>query len=77
MEDKKQYKGGLTMEKVIYKEQRGKNKTALGLKNKEAVRNWFLAHAEGGTQAACCADLGLSRVTVGQHLKAILEEQNS
>ena len=65
------------MKKIIYKEQRGKNKKNLGLKNKEAVRAWFLAHSEGGTQAACCAELGLSKVTVRQHLKAILEEQKS
>ncbi len=62
------------MEKVEYVGKRGSNKIALGLKNKEKVREWFLKN-KGGTQSACIKETGLTNKTVSKHLTTILKEQ--
>lgn len=61
------------MEKIKYSEQRGKSRVLVGLKNREKVREWFLKN-NNSTQRACCESTGLSKLTVSQHLKAILNE---
>ena len=71
---KKKYKEVSIVEKVLYRDQRGKHRTAIALKNRLAVLDWFLDHTDG-TQLACSVDLGLSRHTVSRHLKAIMSEQ--
>lgn len=62
------------MEKMQYEEQRGKHRVSVGLKNKQAVLDWFLKHPYA-TQKRCSAEIGLSRLTVGKYLKVIIAEQ--
>lgn len=62
------------MEKVSYGEKRGQGRIALGKKNKEKVRAWFLKN-RNGTQKDCQKGTGLALVTIRTHLRAILSDQ--
>lgn len=68
-------KGGSAMyEKIVVKDGRGTRMIKVGKKNREIVRQWFLAHP-GGTQVECFRSTGLTRPTISKHLRAILKVQ--
>lgn len=64
---------GNIMENILYKEQRGKSRIEIALKNKQAIFDWFISHPDG-TQKDCAIDVGVTRHTVSNHLKKIQAE---
>lgn len=55
------------------KDGRGENMRSLRDSNRELIVNWFIDNPDS-TQKECAEGLGLSLVTVWNHLKAIREE---